>query len=311
MKTLFKIFLLSCTVLVFSCDDSDGDSGYKTSDAILGAWYNDEYQEYDKFMQSGMYYYEFPNTMGEGLFSGTGEYSISGKEFTMEAELLGQKVKMTNVIDTLNETKFVYHDKQEISSTFVYYKVVDEQNVNVSESVTLDLGFQTAIKDYENHSYGTVLVNPKNGAITAFAEGTGYIKLFTEKGPVYARLNVHNDRNVPLPDVTMLLGCSAAEVVEILGTPFNLNESSAYYSYKNSLLINLMALFDAETGAVYAVGITLAGNNDAAAVKSYLASKYTYSAENSTDDVCVYVDVDNRIVFQYDIVNSMLIIYSI
>lgn len=321
MKKVFYVIVCLCLFTACSKCDCGGDCNGACGDncecgcsdtpnykeLIVGAWYNEDYQEYDKYMSSGNYYYEFPNTEG-GFFSGYGEYSIKGNVLTSEVTLLGTPIVVRDVIEVLDEMKFVYQD-EESGQIFNQVRVVEEYKLDVNERVLPELDVLADIKGYKSLHPETAVVNPKSGEIMGLFDGRAFIKVITDKGDVVVRVDVANNKGVAFPDFSDGLGLTKADVLALYG------EQNAYedlevvtYAYDSDLVSLVMFLLDEESGVVSTIGMQLSENNSHENVLGYLKANFHENLIDEEVGDYYYSDQEKRVGISYLPSSSIIII---
>lgn len=311
LKKVLGFCVLSSLGLTFSMCDSepDVDPDEALKESLVGGWYNEEHQEYDKFFASGSYYSEFPSSIGEGYTSLYGNYAINDGVLSLAFEFDGMALSTQNEIVTLTDYEMVWHDMA-TGDEYKYIKVIDEVNLNMGERIPIS----TITNDLTVYGFsftqGVSIFDTSSSEIVGFLEGTGFVKFSTDKGDVMIRLNVTNDDRVVLPDFSSVLGMQKDDLINCMGTPYANEEAYVYYNYASPLVTSAMFMIDDASDEVYVVGVTLSKNTSEEDIMDYLNENYVFLSSDEENGTYIYVNEDFTMAISFSPSQSYMTIMS-
>lgn len=266
-----KICLAYIITILGICLNSCKKEDHDISLLIANKWFNEEYQEYDQFYESGVYYYEYPYNSNVYI-KGNGTFTFEDKILTLNFKFDGKDYKTTNKV-TFKNNKMFWED-QKTGDIYEYLKVVEDVKINMRESVSLS----TILPNYTINDFkfinGVAYIDLAQNELVGLMEGNGYVKLFTNEGEVMLKLSVTNENYVCVPDFAFAIGKLPNEIYAVFGTPHMVQNDYIAYEYKNSLVKTVMFATNETSQITEAVGITLNDNIKESEVIKYLENNY-------------------------------------
>ena len=284
MKTHKLLFLsmLALLCLTTSCekDDSATSADDKLKESLIGGWYNEEHSEYDEFFKSGTFYYELA-----GNFTGDGTYDVKDGVLTLSTTMYGEAITTSNYL-TISGSKMVWEDV-ESGDVYEYIKVIDDVHMNIGESISLSSITQGLEVEKISISNSPIIVDENADKITAYIDGSGFMKISTNDGDVAVRFTVENENNVLYPDMSNFIGKSQDELTSIIGIPYYLKEEYSYYKYNSSLISSAMFSINSD-GYTYSINITFNSEVDTDKILAYLNENYEILIDGSESGTYIY-----------------------
>lgn len=292
MKQLYYFIALAIVSLcITSCGEDECDHNIQTDKEealdVVGNWYEEAENEEMRFNESGTFYDRYCNVRRAAETEGRWEYDKDNSKLTYTFSYLGQTQYADWTVKNLTE----------IGMTISSSTVADHALERIVESYSMEVGstqaiqFSTAYPTYSVQSYQSN--NPlladvsSDGIITATGEkGTTYIKVVTDKGNVWVRVTVGDDRLDLWYDYASLLGANYTTLRNILGTYSIAGDDGYSYGYSladlNDYAMELDVWLDSSTGKVSELALALKDGVPESEVVSYMnAHYYPYTALGS------------------------------
>lgn len=310
---LVLIALVSCDD---KCDHEFGNGGGQISPQITGTWYNELYNEEDRYSASGTFYIKLSDVNRASEAEGRYEYNPETKRLTWMYSLMG--------INQFNDWKVVKLDEffLTISSTeigeLVYGKVLETYQMNVGD--TEKIQFETVFPEMTVLSYSSsnerIATVTEEGVIEAEGEkGTAYIKIETTEGDVWAKAIIGDDCLDIWYDYVSLIGAEYKQVRNVLGVP-SINGDDGYsYGFRlnmHDLLDEVDVFLNTKTGLVEEIALALKPSVPESQFLSYMDSHY-YPFELMGDNyytTCSTLETSKAVVYYSKETNSIRFIDS-
>lgn len=292
MKQLYYFIAIAIvSFCITSCGEDECDHNIQTDKEealdVVGNWYEEAENEEMRFNESGTFYDRYCNVRRAAETEGRWEYDKDNSKLTYTFSYLGQTQYADWTVKNLTE----------IGMTISSSTVADHALERIVESYSMEVGstqaiqFSTAYPTYSVQSYQSN--NPlladvsSDGIITATGEkGTTYIKVVTDKGNVWVRVTVGDDRLDLWYDYASLLGANYTTLRNILGTYSIAGDDGYSYGYSladlNDYAKELDVWLDSSTGKVSELALALKDGVPESEVVSYMnAHYYPYTALGS------------------------------
>ena len=292
------LLLITLCLIVLGCSQPQDEPKYLLADSIVGEWVYDAPSEgrweIMKFTQSGVFFYSNTDifwgiknndnsgryTINEDSSSILGMYFLNGTSMTLS-------MTVSEINDYCFSAKF-----QDTGLQFTYAKLLAKFMVKPNETVTPDYSslVKAKITGYSSHKPAIATVDASTGVIKGVSSGKTYIDVITEDGTAVIEI-VTFDENDMFDDYTYALAKTIDEVVGIMGDNYiHRDEISVRYLSDNYVVdtITFITGLKDETHVQF-VEMSINDNVSRKQVLNSLGSKYSISADHSSDNVHIYV----------------------
>ncbi len=278
MKKIY-LLILSALALTACNDDCDHQGDGPKTDwyeyFANGPWYEESENEEIRYTESGTFYDIYCKPTIANETDGRFEIDATNMRMTTTYSFMGQtqfgdwKIKETDDFHfTISSDKVGSH---------TYEKIVEKYTMNVGGTQTIQFKNNNptyTIKGYSSKNEYIASVS-SDGIITAKGEkGSTYIKVLTDKGNVWVKVVVGEEKFDLWYDYSLLIGKSYSEMVSFMGGNPSLSTSEGYeYTMSLHSTVSIVDIFLDDNGKVVEVALLLKDGSQEA-VRAYVTSKY-------------------------------------